>query len=87
MKLLLLLSLITLLSGCVRRICEFETVDPNGVVTGRGRYQSNFIATETTADYFKITTPRGIVLEFNRLKQDNDSIKVIAPYGIIETTK
>ena len=73
------------LTGCTQRICNYEIIDPNGLVTGRFAYKSNFIATKVNADYIKVQTSNGVVVEFNRFSQDNDSIKVATPYGTLGT--
>ena len=73
--------------GCTQRICEYSIVDPNGVVTNIYRYKSNHIATDTTADYVKVVTPNGTQIEFNKFQQDNDSVKLLTPYGTLETSE
>jgi hypothetical protein len=37
-------------------------------------------------DDFKLDIPKKII-EFNRFKQDNDSVKIITPYGMVESEK
>lgn len=81
------LILLALLSGCSQRICHLEVVDPNGVVTEYYLYKSNSVATDTKADHVKIVTRTGFTVEFNKFKQDNDSLKVVTPYGVVESTK
>lgn len=75
----LLIWIVGLFTGCSQRECNY---DPN---TGELHYKSNSIATDTTADYIKITTPTGVIIELNRIKQDNDGVKAITPYGVVET--
>ena len=78
--LFLALSLLTIWAvGCCQRELSY---DPN---TGIIHYKSNHLATDTSADYVKVTTPSGIVIEFNKFNQDNDSIQVWTPWGMMET--
>ena len=81
------LTLITvmLLTGCSQRIVDVYTPDPNGVPVLTYRYKSNSIATDTSADSARIKLPDGTDIEFNKFKQDNDSVKVITRYGVAET--
>lgn len=87
MKLTIITLTLLLLSGCTQRICQLEVVDPNGIVTEYYLYKSNSIATDTKADHVKITTAKGWVIEFNKFKQNNDSLKVVTPYGVVESKK
>ena len=84
MKLLLLLIILAC-AGCVQRVCDYDIIDPNGLVTGRVHYKSNFFATDTSADWVRITLPDGTIIEFRKFIQDNDSLRMITPYGIVET--
>jgi hypothetical protein len=71
--------IILLTAGCSQRICEYNPT------TGVWRYKSNHFATESQADKVTITTPSGIVIEIDNAAVDNDSIKAVTPYGIVET--
>ncbi len=75
MKTILLLIALLFMAGCVQR--EFRY--------GEAHYKSNFFATDASADWVKITLPDGTKIEFRKFKQDNDSVKMITPYGIVET--
>ena len=68
-------------AGCCQREC---TYDPT---TGIVHYKSNHLATDTSADYVKVTAPNGIIIEFNKFSQDNDSMLVWTPWGMMETNK
>ncbi len=76
-----LISLIILLAcaGCSSRKCSYNPL------TGEIIYESNHIATDTSADWVKITLPDGTIIEFRKFIQDNDSLRMITPYGIVET--
>jgi hypothetical protein len=69
-----------LCGGCTQRECSY---DPK---TGLVHYKSVSFATDASADIIRIKTPSGVHIEIVRIKQDNDSIKlVVPPYGAIET--
>ena len=66
-------------TGCVKRECSYNPT------TGEFHYKSNFFATDTSADWVRITLPDGTVIEFRKFIQDNDSVKMITPYGAVKT--
>jgi hypothetical protein len=71
--------------GCAQREYKHTTFGPTGIPLEVEHYKSNTIATDTQADSVYIEKPDGTIVEVNGIKQDSDSVKVITPYGIIET--
>ena len=63
--------IIILLAGCTQRIASYNPE------TGEIYYKSNSIATDTSADNVKITAG-GVMVEINKIYQDNDSGKAVA---------
>jgi hypothetical protein len=72
--------------GCTLRTCKVEIFDIDGKPILKGLYQTVHIATDVDVDDFKLNIPKKII-EFNRFKQDNDSVKIITPYGMVESEK
>jgi major membrane immunogen (membrane-anchored lipoprotein) len=80
------IAVLCFIGGCSQRIYQHDYTDPNGV-EHTYFYQSNSLMSDTSADEVEIVTKDGTVIRVRKPLQDNDSIKVIAPYGIYETTK
>jgi len=70
--------IIILLTGCTQRIAVYNPK------TGEIFYKSNSIASDTTADVVRIKLGK-TEIEVGKLHQDNDSVKIITPYGWMET--
>lgn len=83
---LITLILALAIGGCTQRIYQHDIVDLNGV-SHTYYYQSNSIASDSSADSVTMTTKDGVVLKVIRGLQENDSIKGYTPTGIFETTK
>ncbi len=79
-----LLILLLLLAGCNQRIYQHDIVDPNGI-SHTYWYKSNSFASDSSAEYVEIITPDGTIIRIWKPLQDNDSVKVITPWGIGET--
>ena len=80
----MLLVLFIFVQGCTLRTCKVEIFDTNEKPVVKALYQTVHIATDVKVDDFKFDIPKKNI-EFNRFKQDNDSVKVLTPYGIGET--
>ena len=70
--------------GCTQREYQHDIVDPNGV-SHTYYYKSNSIASDSYAESVRVTTPDGTILEVTMPVQENDSIRAISPYGVVET--
>ena len=78
-----LLVLFIFVQGCTLRTCVgIFSIDGKPVF--KGLYQTVHLATDVDVDDFKLNIPKKTI-GFNRFKQDNDSFKIITPYGIGET--
>jgi major membrane immunogen (membrane-anchored lipoprotein) len=85
MKVTLLLTLL-LLAGCIQREYQHDIADPNGV-SHTYWYKFNSVASDASAEDVTVTTKDGTVIRVSGFKQENDSLKVWTPYGMMETTK
>jgi hypothetical protein len=83
--LIALLAVVWAVAGCAQREYRHTTFGPTGIPLEIEHYKSNTIATDTQADNIYIEKPDGTIVEVNGVEQNNDSVKVITPYGIIET--
>lgn len=83
----IIVGVVLILGGCSQTIYNRETliIDPNGTTTyERIHLGSTGVATAKTIKDLAIRTERGTI-GLNRATVDNDSIKAVTPYGIIET--
>jgi hypothetical protein len=72
------------LAGCTQRIYQHDITDPNGV-SHTYYYQSNSLMSDTSADEVEIVLKDGTVLRIRKPLQDNDSVKMLTPWGLFES--
>jgi hypothetical protein len=82
MKHILITIVFLIVAGCSQRIYQHD-INKDGSHTYY--YQSNSLMSDTSADEVEIVTKSGTVIRVRKPLQDNDSVKVITPYGIIES--
>jgi archaeosine-15-forming tRNA-guanine transglycosylase len=83
--LLLLPALTVWFVGCSQTIYDRITINPDGTIE-QVHIGSTSLATAKAIDGLVIETGRGRVA-LNQATADNDKLKVVTPYGIIETEK
>jgi hypothetical protein len=71
--------------GCSQTIYDRITINPDGTIE-HVHIGSTSLATAKAIDGLVIETGRGRVA-LNQATADNDKLKVVTPYGIIETEK
>ena len=66
--------------GCVQREYRYN------LITGEIHVKTNYFASKVQVDNIYLESPTGWIVEFNRILQENQSVKLIVPpYFMVET--